>query len=392
MLLPLMACARDSEAALPGAAPFPAELQKQLRRKLEAKGSGYVPRTEHLAADGRPLFTNRLILEDSPYLVQHAHNPMNWLPWGSEAFARARREEKPVFLSIGYSTCHWCHVMEEESFDDVEIARLLNEHFVSIKVDRERRPDVDELYMTAVVMMTGRGGWPMSSFLTPAGEPFFGGTYFPRAQFKELLLQVVEAWEGQRPQLLASAGKIADRVKAAVSASLEAREFGDGLIPMAVEQSLASHDPHQGGFGAAPKFPHEPELLFLLDRVMRASDEGALAAVERSLTAMASGGIHDQVGGGFHRYSTDAHWLVPHFEKMLYNQAHLARAYSGAYRLTAKPGYGRVARQTLDYVLRDMTAPEGAFYSATDADSEGKEGEFFPLSTRICDVPFVKRG
>jgi len=377
MLLPLTACAQDSEAALPGAAPLPAELRERLQRKLEAKGSGYVPRTEHLAPDGRPLFTNRLLLEDSPYLVQHAHNPMNWFPWGPEAFAVARREQKPVFLSIGYSTCHWCHVMEEESFDDVEIARLLNERFVSIKVDRERRPDVDELYMTAVVMLTGRGGWPMSSFLTPAGEPFFGGTYFPRAQFKQLLLRVVEAWEGQRPQLLASAERVAEQVKAAVAGSLEAREFGDRLIQMAVEQSLADHDPDQGGFGGAPKFPREPELLFLLGRVMRNGDEGALAALETSLTAMARGGIHDQVGGGFHRYSTDARWLVPHFEKMLYNQAHLARAYLGAYRLTARPWYGRVARQILDYVLRDMTAPEGAFYSATDADSEGKEGEFF---------------
>ncbi len=373
--------AKRPEAPLPrdppGGSAFPQGLAKRLWAAYEAKGPDYEPRTEHLRDDGSPLYVNRLILEDSPYLVQHAHNPVDWYPWGPEAFEKARREDKPIFLSIGYSTCHWCHVMEKESFDDEEVARLLNERFVSIKVDREQRPDVDEVYMTAVHVMGSRGGWPMSSFLTGDGKSFFGATYFPRPTFVDLLQQASAAWVQQRPQLVAQAERVASAVAQVTSAAGEAAEVGAELVAAAVGQSLSRHDDRLGGFSPAPKFPHEPELLFLLGRALRSGDRRALEAVATSLDHMARGGIYDQVGGGFHRYSTDARWLVPHFEKMLYNQAHLARAYLEAARLTGNRLHERVARQTLDYVLRDMTSPEGAFYSATDADSEGREGEFF---------------
>ena len=361
----------------PGAAAYPDVLRTELQDALGAKGSDYEPRTHHLTADGRPLYTNRLILEDSPYLLQHAHNPVDWYPWGSEAFERAKAEDKPIFLSIGYSTCHWCHVMERQSFEDVDIARLMNELFVCIKVDRERRPDIDDFYMTSVQMLTGRGGWPMSNFLTPDGKPFFGGTYFPPDRFADLLQQVHEAWRSQRGQLIQQSEKVTAAVRQATAARGEAREVGREAIREAQAQIVGRHDARLGGFGGAPKFPHEPELLFLLARGLRTGDPQAIHVATHSLDAMARGGIYDQVGGGFHRYSTDSRWLVPHFEKMLYNQAHLSRAYLGAYRLTGEPFFARVARQTLDYFLREMTSSEGGFYSATDADSSGAEGEFF---------------
>ena len=364
-------------ASPPGGTARTRQLAARLWTAYQAMGSDYQPRTEHLRADGSPVYVNRLIFEDSPYLLQHAHNPVDWYPWGPEAFERAEREGKPIFLSIGYSTCHWCHVMESESFDHEETARLMNELFVNIKVDREQRPDVDEVYMTAVQLISGRGGWPMSNFLTTDGKPFFGATYFPRETFQEVLRRTADAWRDQRSTLIQQATAIADRVAKFSEASGEAVEVGREVMREAIKQSLSRHDDRLGGFSRAPKFPHEPELFFLLDRVLRADARQALVAVETSLDRMARGGIYDQIGGGFHRYSTDSEWLVPHFEKMLYNQAHLARIYLEASMLAGNFFFERVARQTLDYVLRDMTSAEGGFYSATDADSEGREGEFF---------------
>lgn len=366
----------------PGTVSLSRDLAARLWSAYEGRGANYRPRTEHLRADGTPIYVNRLILEDSPYLLQHAHNPVNWYPWGPEAFETAQKEGKPIFLSIGYSTCHWCHVMETGSFDDEETARLMNEWFVSIKVDREQRPDVDEVYMTAVQLLTGRGGWPMSSFLTSDGKPFFGGTYFAQGAFRERLRTAADLWRDQRPLLVKQAAEVAARVAQLSATSSEVVEVGSDLVSEAARQSLQRHDDRLGGFSPAPKFPHEAELLFLLERALRSNDREALRAVEITLDRMARGGIYDQVGGGFHRYSTDARWLVPHFEKMLYNQAHLARAYSEASILMGSAFFEGVARHTLDYVLRDMTAPGGGFFSATDADSEGREGEFFVWTSR----------
>ena len=359
----------------PGAGERPPELQVRLEAALAAMPAGYEPRTEHVEADGRPHYLNRLILETSPYLRQHAHNPVDWFPWGEEAFERARAEDKPVFLSIGYSTCHWCHVMERESFDNVEVARLMNELFVCIKVDREQRPDVDDIYMTAVQVTQQRGGWPMSSFLLPDRRPFFGATYFPPQQFVNLMRQVDTAWRERRADLEASAAQITDLVRQITAARGAAKNLGRPVIGQAVQGLVASTDRVHGGFGGAPKFPNETNLLLLLEEALRTGDRAPMEAALITLRAMARGGIHDQVGGGFHRYSVDGRWLVPHFEKMLYNQAHLLRAYALAYRLTGDPLLARVARQTADYVLRDMTSPEDAFYSATDADSEAEDGE-----------------
>ena len=360
----------------PGAGPRPPELQARLEATLAAMPADYEPRTEHLDPDGRPLFLNRLVLETSPYLRQHAHNPVYWFPWGEEAFERARAEDKPVFLSIGYSTCHWCHVMERESFDNVEVARLMNELFICIKVDREQRPDIDDIYMTAVQVTQQRGGWPMSSFLLPDRRPFFGATYFPPQQFVNLMRQVDAAWRERRADLETSAAQITDLVQQITAARGAAKNLGRAVIGEAVQGLVASTDRVHGGFGGAPKFPNETNILLLLEEALRTGDRGPLDAALLTLRAMARGGIHDQVGGGFHRYSVDGHWLVPHFEKMLYNQAHLLRAYVLAYRLTGDPLLARVARETADYVLRDMTSPEGgAFYSATDADSEAEDGE-----------------
>ena len=353
------------------------ELRQQLNTGLQALGPGYQPRTEHLFDDGQPKFTNRLILEDSPYLRQHAHNPVDWQSWGPEAFEMARREGKPVFLSIGYSTCHWCHVMERESFESIEVAEYLNAHFISIKVDRERRPDIDEIYMTGVQIITGRGGWPMSSFLTAGGKTFFAGTYYPQAQFLALLKRAIEVWNNDREGLHEQADKIATAVQHQLDQAQVAGELARNAPATAVQQLLERHDTMHGGFSPAPKFPNEANYLFLIDFALRNESKELVDLVRFDLQTMARGGIYDQVGGGFHRYSTDNDWLVPHFEKMLYNQAQLARVYMDAAVLTGEAEFTRVARQILDYVLRDMTAPDGGFYSATDADSEGGEGLFF---------------
>ncbi len=355
----------------------PMELQERLNQAYLAKGVGYRPRTEHFNADGSPKYINRLILEDSPYLLQHAHNPVDWHPWSDQAFERAKRENKPVFLSIGYSTCHWCHVMERESFENPEIAALLNSHFIPVKVDRESHPDVDQVYMTAVMLLTGHGGWPMSSFLTPEGKPFFGGTYYPPEQFVSLLRQVAQVWAERRQEVEEQAARIAAAVAESNRLSAGVKAFDPALAELAVSAMDQIFDEIQGGFGQAPKFPQEPWLFLLLDQAERRNDAKALEMLTTSLDHMQHGGIYDQVGGGFHRYSTDYEWLVPHFEKMLYNQAQLSRLYLGAWRLTGRERYRRVVTRTLDHVPREMTAAEGGFYSATDADSEGEEGRFF---------------
>jgi uncharacterized protein YyaL (SSP411 family) len=338
------------------------------------------PKSDPVSPGRRP---NRLIHEKSPYLRQHADNPVDWYPWGPEAFEKARREDKPIFLSIGYSSCHWCHVMERESFEDPEIADLLNRFFVPVKVDREERPDVDQIYMQAVMAMTGTGGWPLNVFLTPDLKPFFGGTYFPpddrwgRPSFRQVLQAVARAWRERRPEVERSAEGLTQALQAAVRRGLPSEPPPEDAADRLVRLLEGAFDPKRGGFGSAPKFPPHAQLRFLLRYAFRTGSSVAQTMVETTLTAMAHGGIYDQVGGGFHRYSVDADWLVPHFEKMLYDNAQLAVVYAEAYAATGHPLYGRIAVETLDYLLRDMQSPEGAFYSAEDADSDGREGAFY---------------
>lgn len=361
----------------PGSMVYSNQMKSILEDALSAKGPSYKPRTRHLDG-GKPRYTNRLILEDSPYLLQHAHNPVDWYPWGQEAFEQAKKSNRPVFLSIGYATCHWCHVMEEESFENEEIARILNENYISIKVDREQYPDVDETYMTAVMMMTGSGGWPMSSFLLSDGKPFFGGTYFPPARFTDLLNRVSTLWKSQNDQLVAQAQELASAVQRTTSARSTIAELGPEAIDRGIGDLMARYDQINAGFGPAPKFPNEPSLFLMLHAANRNPQNLELrSALEHTLSSMAQGGIYDQIGGGFHRYATDSNWLVPHFEKMLYNQAYLARIYLQAGLQLGKPIDLRVTRQILDYVLREMTSQQGGFFSATDADSEGEEGLYF---------------
>ena len=339
---------------------------------------------------------NRLISEKSPYLLQHAYNPVEWYPWGEEAFEKAEKEDKPLFLSIGYSTCHWCHVMAHESFEDDEVADLMNQAFVNIKVDREERPDIDKVYMEIAQMMTGRGGWPLTIIMTPEKEPFYAATYIPKESrygqpgMMELVPRLKEIWQSDR----ANISDVTSRIKDALSEkTAEAVDGNLGIDDIETAFSLFSSrfDDRKGGFGSAPKFPSPHNLMFLLRYWKRTGDDWALHMVERTLRAMRDGGIFDHIGYGFHRYSTDANWLLPHFEKMLYDQALLLFAYLEAFEATRKPEYARVCTEIIEYVLRDMTSKDGAFFSAEDADSEGVEGKFYVWSSKEIEDALSKK-
>lgn len=367
---------------LPGIGPYPKDLVDKMEKARAAKGAKYKPRTKHVASDGRATYTNRLILESSPYLLQHAHNPVNWFPWGEEAFDLARQSGRPVFLSIGYSTCHWCHVMEEESFEDPEIARVLNEHFIAIKVDREERPDVDGVYMAAVQAMTGRGGWPMSVFLTPDRKPFFGGTYFPPRDgvrgasrgFLTLLNILRDEYAKNNEKIVSSSKSLSEQVGKMLAAK-SPEDIDDAAV---LESAMATYkerfDSEEGGLQVRTKFPSQLPIRLLLRRGDAEDDQRLIEMARLTLDKMAAGGMYDHVGGGFHRYSTDKEWLVPHFEKMLYDNALLTRAYLEAFQVFDDEESLRVARETLAWTEREMLSPEGGFFSATDADSIGPSG------------------
>jgi hypothetical protein len=374
----------------PGAADYENSLIETFHQIRATRGKGYQPRTKHLLPDRWAKYTNRLFLESSPYLLQHAHNPVNWYPWGNEAFETAKRLNRPVFLSIGYSTCHWCHVMEEESFEDEEIARYLNEHYVSIKVDREERPDIDAIYMSAVQALTGHGGWPLSAWLMPDRKPFYGGTYFPARDgdrgaaigFLTILQKLNESFHQKDGPVEKACLQLTEAIRQMMAPKPGSRLPQESVLHNAISFYRQRYDSLSGGLAGAPKFPSSLPVRFLLRHYKRYGQKEALEMARHSLNKMAGGGMYDHVAGGFHRYSTDAQWLVPHFEKMLYDNALLALDYLEAWQATGDENFRCVVNDILRYVRRDMTSPEGAFYSATDADSltpdgHREEGYFF---------------
>ena len=380
LLVTGVSCLNTAQAVefqtLPGTEGLPSEVINEIDRVWDQTKHGAV-RSKHLRADGTPEYANRLLLEKSPYLRQHAHNPVNWYAWSETPFDEAARRDVPVLLSIGYSACHWCHVMEDESYDDEAVARYLNQNFVAVKVDRETNPEVDEIHLLAVQLMGGSGGWPLHVLLTPDREPFLGMTYLPQDEFVQILERVHEIWNLDRETIDAVAAEVAQGLESYFALPAMPVDIGKEQIESVIAGLIEDEAARDEFSAPAPRFPSENDLLLLLSAALRYQNSEALALAEKLLTDMAFGGIRDHVGGGFHRYTVDSEWLIPHFEKMLYNQAQIARAYLFAYEITGKPLYKRVALQILDYVLRDMTDQEGVFYSATDADSEGEEGVFF---------------
>lgn len=374
-------------------------LETEYRNMQRLRGDAYRPRTRHLDVHGKPVYTNRLFLQSSPYLLQHAHNPVDWHPWGDEAFDIARSLDRPVLLSVGYSTCHWCHVMEEESFEDEAIAGYINQNYIPVKVDREERPDVDAIYMTAVQALSGQGGWPMTVWLTPDRQPFYGGTYFPARDgdrgaavgFLTLLKKIRESYAHRRDLVLRSAGELSRAIRQMLTPAGGDRLPLAGVLDRTVAHSSTRFDPVNGGVGGAPKFPSSLPIRLLLRHHRRTGDAKSLEMAILTLEKMAAGGIHDQIGGGFHRYATDAGWRVPHFEKMLYDNALLVPAYIEGWQATANARLHQVAVHTLEYVAREMTSPQGAFYSATDADSltpagHREEGYYFTWTLAELDA------